>query len=100
MSSAHVSIPRATCPNPLLATGHQVYQLPSERHLEYEPDGVKFVLLLGSEFDHWPAEAPTLIKVSAMQDEFGDTRVLARTPGVLPWTLATRPKHGRNTATE
>jgi hypothetical protein len=78
------------------ATGRPVYQLASERHLEYQPGDVKFVLLVGSEFEHWPAEAPRLLKVAAMQDEYGEPRILARTPGVLPWATSARSRHVRN----
>ena len=37
------------------------------------------------EFDNWPANAAPLTKVTTFQDEYGGTRVLARTPGPLPW---------------
>lgn len=71
------------------ATGHPFRQIPSEWHLKHQPGAIRFVLLLKSEFDHWPANAPELVKVGAFQDEYGGTRVLARTPGDLPWvTLA------------
>ena len=73
------------------ATGHPVRQLVSERHLEYQPGDVRFVLLLASEFENWPAQAPKLEEVARMQDEYGGTRVLARTPGDLPWTVAALP---------
>ena len=43
----------------------------------------KHVLLLDSEFDHWPADAPALLKVATFHDQFGGRRVLARTVGVL-----------------
>jgi hypothetical protein len=42
-----------------------------------------FVLLLPSEFEHWPKSAPPLIKVRTFQDQRGSERVLARTEGDL-----------------
>jgi hypothetical protein len=80
------------------ATGHSVYQLRSERHLQYQPGDVKFVLLLASEFDHWPEWAPKLEKVASMHDEYDQTRVLARTPGALPWVAAARARLGQSPA--
>ena len=82
------------------ATGHPVYQLPSERHLEYQPGDVKFVLLLASEFENWPATAPKLVKMAESQDEYGEIRILARTPGDLPWTALARSRLGRPTSGE
>jgi hypothetical protein len=76
------------------ATGRPVVQLPSERQLEYRPGVVKFVLLLESEFEHWPAQAPKVVKVASFQDEYGGTRVLARTPGPLPWVSPARDGGG------
>jgi len=74
------------------ATEHPVRQLVSERHLEYQPGTVRFVLLLQSEFENWPEQAPKLQKVADFQDEYGATRVLARTPGDLPWIAAARSR--------
>src|SRR5262249_35585361 len=68
------------------ATKHPVRQLFSPQHLAYETGQAKFVLLLESEFQHWPPQAPGLIKVAEFQDEYGGTRVVARTDGPLPWT--------------
>jgi hypothetical protein len=73
------------------ATGRPVYQLPGERHLAYRPGAVKYVLLLRSEFENWSPHAPAIIPVASFEDEFGSPRVLARTPGELPWTAA-RPR--------
>jgi hypothetical protein len=42
-----------------------------------------YVLLLATEFEHWPKEAPPLIVVRRFEDERGDERVLARTKGDL-----------------
>jgi hypothetical protein len=77
------------------ATGRSVYQLPSERHLEYEPDQMKFVLLLASEFENWPEQAPPLLTVAQFQDEHGQPRVLARTHGDLPWSSAVLARRGK-----
>ncbi|MFO0951772.1 MAG: hypothetical protein U0835_11615 [Isosphaeraceae bacterium] len=74
------------------ATEHPFRQLASERHLEYQPGLVKFVLLLRSEFEHWPEQAPKLIQVAEFQDEYGQTRVLARTEGDLPWVVAAKAR--------
>jgi len=72
------------------ATGHPVRQLVSAQHLAYEPAGAKFVLLLASEFENWPSQAPPLTKVASFQDEYGGSRVLARTEGPLPWDRTVR----------
>lgn len=74
------------------ATGHPVRQLASERHLEYQPGQVKFVLLHGGEFANWPSQAPALLPVAQVQDEFGTPRVLARTHGDLPWIIGARAR--------
>jgi hypothetical protein len=56
----------------------------------------KFVLLLQSEFDHWLDKWPKIEKVAKFEDEFGDTRVLARTEGPFSWrkaaTAAAKPE--------
>ena len=66
------------------ATEHPVRRLRAEIYLKVVPsDGPKFVLLTLSEFEHWPEEAPKLVKVRDFQDEYGGTRVLARTEGRL-----------------
>lgn len=66
------------------ATGHPFRQLISAQHLAYQPEGVRFVLLLDTEFANWPAQAPALRRVASFQDEYGGGRVLARTDGPLP----------------
>lgn len=78
------------------ATRHPFRQIVSERSLEYQPGTVKFVLLLESEFTHWPVLAPPIQKVAQFQDERGDLRVLARTPGDLPWTASARQRGAVN----
>jgi hypothetical protein len=80
--------------NPALAfsMGRPVRQLVSAHHLEYQPGQAKFVLLLESEFEHWPSNAQPLQKVASMQDEFGSTRIVARTAGDLPWTRLKPPR--------
>jgi hypothetical protein len=66
------------------AIGRPVRELRSPQHLAFpRPRDAKHVLLLDSEFDHWPADAPALFKVATFQDQFGGGRVLARTAGVL-----------------
>jgi hypothetical protein len=72
------------------ATEHPVRQLVSPLQLQYQPGEAKFVLLLASEFENWPRNAPRLIEVARFHDEHDTTRVVARTPGDLPWTRATR----------
>jgi hypothetical protein len=68
------------------ATEHPIRQLRQPKNLAYQ-DGPspKFVLLLAPEFEHWPAEAPSLVRVATFQDEHGSTRVLARTAGPFSW---------------
>ncbi|MGO9596945.1 MAG: hypothetical protein ACLP7Q_02865 [Isosphaeraceae bacterium] len=71
-------------PELAFAIGRQVRQLPTPEHLAYPATReAKHVLLLQSEFDHWPASAPKLFKVASFQDRQGSTRILARTAGVL-----------------
>ncbi len=66
------------------AIGRPVVQLRSPQHLAYPAtDQSRHVLLLESEFEHWPDDAPALLKVATFNDQFGRRRVLARTPGVL-----------------
>jgi hypothetical protein len=63
-------------------------QLASPQHLGFQTRDrgrPLFVLLLDSEFDHWPEAAPALVKVACFQDERGRGRVLARTEGEFPW---------------
>lgn len=67
-----------------LATEHPVHRLREEIFLLAQPgSGPKFVLLTDAEFEHWPDRAPKIIKVRAFRDEYGGTRVLARTEGPL-----------------
>jgi hypothetical protein len=71
-------------PDLAFAVGRQVRQLPTPQHLAYPSSReAKHVLLLQSEFDHWPASAPHLLKVASFQDREGNTRILARTTGAL-----------------
>lgn len=64
--------------------GRPIRQLGGPRHLSYQaPDESKHVLLLESEFDHWPASAPKLMKVASFETPYGGRRILARTEGVL-----------------
>lgn len=77
------------------ATGHPVYQLRSPQHLDFVPGPARFVLLLDSEFENWPPQAPGLSKVRSFADEFGRTRVLARTEGPLPWDRIVRLRDDR-----
>jgi hypothetical protein len=72
-------------PDLAFAIGRPVFQLRSPQHLAFLPAAKqsKHVLLLESEFDHWPADAPALFKVATFHDQFGGRRVLARTAGVL-----------------
>src|SRR5262249_38316918 len=64
-----------------------VRQLTHPKLLEFEPrNHPQFVLLLPSEFEHWPKEAPPLIKLRVFQDQRGDERILARTEGDMTRT--------------
>jgi len=71
-------------PDLAFAIGRPVFQLRSPQHLAFTATKhAKHVLLLESEFDHWPADAPALFKVATFHDRFGGRRVLARTAGIL-----------------
>jgi hypothetical protein len=72
------------------ATGHPCRQLLTAQHLKFQPDEVRFVLLLQSEFENWDEHAGAIESVATFQDEYGGTRILARTPGELPWSLLRR----------
>ncbi len=76
------------------ATEHPFRQLRHPKSLAFQ-DGPtpKFVLLFDSEFTHWPASAPALVKVATFQDDRGSTRVLARTAGPFSWKLLVRNRH-------
>jgi len=74
------------------ATGHPFRQLASPQHLAYQPGEARYVLLLGPEFENWPASAPRLTKVTEFRDEYDTRRVLARTDGPLPWTRTAGPR--------
>lgn len=64
--------------------GRPMIQLRTPQHIEYPvSDESRYALLLESEFDNWPRNAPQLMKVASFQDQVGRTRVLARTAGVL-----------------
>lgn len=66
------------------ATGRRMRQLRSPRHLAFEEPGhAKHVLLLASEYEHWPEDAPAVSVVATFQDQDGARRVVARTAGVL-----------------
>ncbi|MDR3618828.1 MAG: hypothetical protein P4L85_05710 [Paludisphaera borealis] len=66
------------------AIGRPMQQLHSPQHIEYPvtPES-RHALLLESEFDNWPANAPKLTKVATFHDQDGRKRILARTAGVL-----------------
>lgn len=71
----------------LFHTDRPVRQLPAAEVLNFKPsDQPHFVLLLESEFAHWPKNAPTIQEVRRFEDEFGRVRVLARTKGELNLT--------------
>lgn len=71
-------------PDLAFAIGCPVRKLRSPEHLAYEaPSEGKHVLLLDSEFEHWPAHAPRIFKVAEFQDQDGGKRILARTEGRL-----------------
>jgi hypothetical protein len=79
-------------PDLAFAIGHPVRQLKSPQHLTFEdPNLSKFVLLLESEYQNWPSDAPALKKLSQFLDESGGVRVIARTQtGYLPQPFGTR----------
>jgi hypothetical protein len=67
------------------ALGRPLRLIPTPQHLAYcgQKGHAKHVLLLQSEFEHWPEDAPRLNKVAQFEDRWGGRRVLARTEGVL-----------------
>jgi len=66
------------------AVGRRVRQLPAPGALTLEPGpGPHFLLLSPEEFDRWPEKASAILRVRDLQDQFGRTRVLARTQGPL-----------------
>lgn len=69
-----------------LAIGRPLRQISDPRLLPHQSKiEPKFVLLFDTEFENWPADAPALITVARFQDERGQTRILARTPGDASW---------------
>jgi hypothetical protein len=65
-------------------TGRKVRQIASPGALDMEASkSPRFVLLHPTELEHWPVEAPRVIKVRDLQDAFGSPRVLVRTEGPL-----------------
>jgi len=71
-------------PDLAFATGHPIRQLSHPRLLASKSQARPlFVLLEASEFEHWPSTAPQIFKVREFQDEYGGSRVLARTAGNL-----------------
>lgn len=78
-------------PDLAFAIGRPVRQLAHPKILSFlKDDPPKHLLLLDSEFNHWPSDAPGLVKVATFQDEHGDLRVLARTEGPFSWRLTRR----------
>jgi hypothetical protein len=78
-------------PDLAFAIGRPVRQLPHPKSLAFLPEGrPKHVLLLESEFTHWPEGAPRLVRIVTLHDQYpyGEPRVLARTEGVFSWRLA------------
>ncbi len=86
-----IYVAHAWRPDFAFATEHPVRQLISPQHLAYQPGEAKYALLLDTEFANWPANAAPLAKVATFLDEYGQTRVLARTPGPLPWIRVAPP---------
>jgi hypothetical protein len=83
----------AWSPDLAFAIEHPVRQLAHPKLLKLQPSGPpSHVLLLESEFTHWPADAPPLVRVATFQDEFGGTRVLARTAGEFSWKVARKTR--------
>ena len=76
------------------ATGHRVQQVSHPRMLDYQggqPKGqAKFILLLASEYEHWPEGGPKLTKVAEFHDEWDSLRILARTEGTNPLEMSIR----------
>ena len=73
-------------PDLALAIGRPLRQISDPRLLPHQSKiEPKFVLLLDSELENWPAEAPPLTPVARFQDERGGRRILARTPGDASW---------------
>lgn len=83
----------AWSPDLAFAIERPVRQLAHPKLLRLQPAGPpSHLLLLESEFTHWPADAPPLVRVATFQDEFGGTRVLARTAGEFSWKVARKTR--------
>jgi hypothetical protein len=68
------------------STEHPIRQMRHPQSLALQADpNPKFVLLLAPEFEHWPSNAPPVVRVATFQDEHGSSRVLARTAGPFSW---------------
>jgi hypothetical protein len=79
----------AWSPDLAFAIGRPVRQLASPKLLSFlKSNPPNHVLLLDSEFENWPDDAPELVKVATFEDEYGGTRILARTAGEFSWRLA------------
>jgi hypothetical protein len=76
------------------ATQHPFRQLAAPALLAHQEGTFpRFVLLLDSEFEHWPKDAPAIVKVASFQDERGRVRILARTAGDLSYREIARSRH-------
>ncbi|WP_406695236.1 hypothetical protein V5E97_29795 [Singulisphaera sp. Ch08] len=79
----------AWSPDLAFSIGRPVRHLASPKLLAFQKNRpTHHVLLLESEFENWPEDAPALVKVASFQDEHGGTRVLARTAGEFSWRMA------------
>ena len=74
-----------------LAIGRPIRMLRSAEHLAYPATSeAKHVLLLESEFLHWPELAPKVYKIAEFHDLFGGKRILAQDPGQARQSLGYR----------
>ena len=68
------------------ATGHPFRPLSHPRVLSFQREKApRFVLMLAADFANWPEDAPPLVRVTTLQDQRGQERVLARTAGEFSW---------------
>ena len=67
------------------------------RFLNYVPGPeCHFVLLQAADFANWPDQAPPLTLVARFQDQSGEERILARTPGLFPLPGLNGPRPSAN----
>lgn len=81
----------------LFHTERPARQLPAPDLLNFKPKNEShYVLLLPSEYDHWPAHAPRIEKIRDFEDPRGGTRVLVQTVPLSPDAAETEAEADAN----